>query len=166
MSDDRPTILICGSREASPVLLDYARRATLRALENGWWIIAGDAVGIDQAVAETVRDHFHHKDEMMLGMRVYGLGDAPRHGVMQHPVDYCKLRNYNERTTSGSAGRIFLREYVIPVKTYQQRDECMVRLADKVLCIWNGMSKGTLAVYEYAESLEKEAWLKHEEITR
>lgn len=161
-NDDRPTLLICGSREANAALLDYAQRATLRALERGWWIIAGDAVGIDQVVAETVRDHFHHEDELMLGMRVYGLGDAPRHGVMQFPVDYCKLRSYSQRTHEGSGGRLYLREYVIPITTYTDRDRYMVREASKVLCVWNGVSRGTLAVYEYAESLGKEAWLKHE----
>lgn len=161
---DRPTLLICGSREASPVLIDYARRATLRALENGWWIIAGDALGIDQVVAETVRDHFQHADELMYGMRVYGIGDAPRHGIGDNTgrIHFQKLTGYTKQMVTHGRRDVHVYNEHIPVNSYTDRDRYMVREADKVLCIWNGSSRGTLAVYEYAEELGKEAWLKHE----
>ena len=158
----RPTLLISGSRDASLALLDYARRAVLRALENGWWLIAGDAAGVDQAVAETVRDHFQHEDELMLGMRVYGLGDAPRHGIGGNTgrVHYQKLTHYSETAMSSGRRDVHVYNRQIPITTYTDRDRYMVREADKVLCIWNGVSRGTLAVYEYAEACGKEAWLR------
>lgn len=43
-------ILITGSRDASPELLEYARSIVRRAKELGWSIIVGDAPGIDTAV--------------------------------------------------------------------------------------------------------------------
>lgn len=161
---DRPTLLICGSREASPVLLDYARRATLRALEHGWWIIAGDAVGIDQVVAETVRDHFQHEDELMFGIRVYGLGDAPRHGIGGNigRIHFQKLTGYTKQTVTRGRRDVHVYNEYIAISSYTDRDRYMVREAQKVLCIWNGSSRGTLAVYEFAEELGKEAWLIHE----
>lgn len=46
------TLLITGSRSASPVMLDYARRCVQRAKERGYTVIVGDAHGVDAAVMD------------------------------------------------------------------------------------------------------------------
>lgn len=40
--------------------------------------------------------------------------------------------------------------------TYTERDEAMVRDAGIVFCIWNGSSKGTKHVFDYASRWERE----------
>lgn len=45
-------LLITGSREATPDMLDYARRCVDRAKERGFEIICGDAEGVDEAVMQ------------------------------------------------------------------------------------------------------------------
>jgi len=42
---------------------------------------------------------------------------------------------------------------------YTARDERMVGEADKVMCIWNGDSNGTMNVFHYATKSKKQAWL-------
>lgn len=42
---------------------------------------------------------------------------------------------------------------------YAARDEFMVNVAGKVLCVWDGKSKGTRHVFDYAMSLNKPARL-------
>lgn len=46
------TLLITGSRQASPAMLEYARRVVLRAAQLEWGIVVGDAEGIDAVVME------------------------------------------------------------------------------------------------------------------
>lgn len=46
------TLLICGSRTATPAMLDYARRCVERAKIRGYSIIVGDAEGVDAAVMD------------------------------------------------------------------------------------------------------------------
>lgn len=43
---------------------------------------------------------------------------------------------------------------------YTKRDEYMVGKADIVMCIWNGKSRGTKHVFDYAKSLNIEAYIK------
>jgi hypothetical protein len=55
-------------------MLAYARACTLRAINNGWSIIAGDAPGIDKMVAETVAPIYTDLDGMpRLWLAVYGI---------------------------------------------------------------------------------------------
>ena len=44
------TLLICGSRKATPAMLDFSRKLVYRAQANDWSIIVGDADGVDRAV--------------------------------------------------------------------------------------------------------------------
>src|SRR5579859_5254845 len=44
------SLLICGSRIATPQMLELARRVVQRASELGWTILVGDAAGIDAEV--------------------------------------------------------------------------------------------------------------------
>lgn len=45
-------LLITGSRQATPAMLDYARRCVQRAKERGYTVIVGDASGVDTAVMD------------------------------------------------------------------------------------------------------------------
>lgn len=44
--------------------------------------------------------------------------------------------------------------------SYTHRDEYMVEHADLVMCVWDGTSRGTKHVFDYAKSLNKQAYLK------
>jgi hypothetical protein len=154
-------ILICGSRDATPKMLQYARDCTARALEHGWFVLAGDAPGVDTAVAETVRDCFHHEDPLMFGGRVYGLAEQPRHGVVADCLSYHRVKRITERQIVYGSRGVCVYDHDLPV-TYAERDKLMVREADKVLCIWNGRSQGTPAVHRYALVQGKEAWLRRD----
>jgi hypothetical protein len=46
------TLLICGSRAATPEMIDYARRCVVRAKKRGYIVIVGDAEGVDAAVMD------------------------------------------------------------------------------------------------------------------
>lgn len=167
------TLLICGSRAATPVMLEYARRCVERAYHQGWSLIVGDAIGIDAAVAQAAIDCFDlhptPKDDpgnehLWTLCSIFGLAEKPRHGILGTGIAYTQLKEFTRQInyTSGSSNRRYARMYEerVPVTTYRQRDEFMVLRADKVMGIWNGTSKGTLAVFEYAQSKGKEAWLK------
>jgi hypothetical protein len=123
-------LLISGSREANPAMLDYARRSVERAHTLGWEIIVGDAAGIDQAVASRAA-------ELDMAITIFGLGASPRNRVGGPTVVYRR----------------------VGVRTYSQRDMHMVAIADSVLCIWNGQSKGTYNVYQNAVARGLQAWL-------
>ena len=45
------------------------------------------------------------------------------------------------------------------LETYEERDKHLIGLADKIMCIWNGDSKGTVNVYSKATVARKQAWL-------
>lgn len=42
---------------------------------------------------------------------------------------------------------------------YTARDNHLIALADKVMCIWNAESKGTVNIYVQATKARKQAWL-------
>jgi hypothetical protein len=162
------TLLISGSRSATAPMLAYARASVLRAYENGWRLIVGDAVGIDAAVAQAAVDFYNQhaekpEDDLNIYCTVYGLDEKPRHGIAGRGVNYSRLTYIEHRQISGSGSRQFVRIYQEAVTTYSARDRYMVSQADKVLCIWNGHSTGTLAVSKYAVKLGKEVWLKKDE---
>lgn len=72
-NDTAYRLLITGSRDASPAMLDYARRVVERAKVNGWEIVVGDASGVDSAVIEAC---------CVLGVtyQVFGITPDPRNG--------------------------------------------------------------------------------------
>lgn len=157
-------LLICGSRDTTDAMLTYARNCTLKAIDNGWSLLTGDAIGVDKAVAETVAPMYTDLDGLpRLWLKAYGIQDAPRHAVTSSSIDYYNIlgKRYMERITT--YGKHDVHVWVVPrlvVVDYATRDQYIVYAADKVMCIWNGTSKGTIAVYKFALSLGKEAWLK------
>lgn len=164
------TILICGSRDASPDMLTYARNCVQRAIDQNMFVLFGDAPGVDCAVAEAVRDLYQHEDEMMLGGRCYGIQPEPRHGIVSSRIDYSNIlgKRVVERTQyeTGSASRRYVRMYekeLYTVKSYRERDRYMIGLpeVEKVMCITSMKgTPGTQAVYRMAREAGKECWLK------
>jgi hypothetical protein len=125
-------LFISGSRQASPSMIRYARRAVQRAGQLGWVVLVGDNPnGIDPAVVAAC-------DEHSVDVLVAGIADRPRNGGSAHG------------------------EYVqCPAHTYKERDRYLADLADEGLFIWNGRSPGTKAAYDYMVTLGKPAHITH-----
>ena len=64
-------LLIAGSRHATEVMLQAARKAVERAKANGWAIHVGDAEGVDAAVVAAC-------NELGVNYVCFGLGPKPR----------------------------------------------------------------------------------------
>jgi len=163
------TLLISGSRAATPAMLDYARRAVARAYSLGWTIVVGDAVGVDSAVAKAATAlHHHHPHvqqdaanaELYILCRVFGLNDDPRNGAQGIGIRYERLSQVmRDRTQITKSGHMWVDAEVERITNYYQRDLYILSLADKVLCIWNGRSLGTHTLYQAARAKGIEAWL-------
>jgi len=119
------TILICGSRDAHAKLKYLADTTVKYCKHKGYSVICGDALGIDSQVWWSC---FHSDVPFM----VYGVAASPRNKA--------PIANY---------------EMVRPARNYEQRDNYMVSRADVVVAIWNGVSKGTVRVAQYALSQGK-----------
>lgn len=75
------TLLITGSRDTNPKMLNTAIAAAKRAHELGWRIIVGDAHGVDQAVVETC-------EAEGIPHIVVGISDKPRNtNTLDHYVN-------------------------------------------------------------------------------
>lgn len=163
-------LLISGSRDATPQMLDWARQAVSRAKARRWTIIVGDAVGVDAAVTRAALDL--SDDSMLLDglprlwCQVYGLESAPRNGVVGAYMNYTRLTKYPD-TQTVTYGSRDLHVYVTagkPITTYAERDRYMIDQAHVVLCIWNGRSPGTRKVYEQAHRANKLCWIMCEKL--
>ena len=134
-------VLIAGSRDATPQMLDYARRAVRRAHERGYTVIVGDnPKGVDMAVVRECR-------RLKTPVIVAGPGNVPRNGGCRHG-SYAKIH----RDTSRSANGQLLNRYTV-------RDRWMVDAAQIGLFIWNGESPGTKHGYDYMVERGKDAHL-------
>lgn len=135
-------VMIAGSREASPEMLDYARRSVQHAHRRGWTILVGDnPKGVDMAVVQECR-------RLKARVIVAGIANFPRNYGCKHG-QYLKIAHDTYRGAGGN----FLGGYTV-------RDRWMVDMSQHALFIWNGHSPGTLAGYEYAVQRGKEAHLK------
>lgn len=130
-------LLICGSREASPAMLDYARRCVYRALEVGHSIIVGDASGVDTAVVIAC---------LSIGVpcTVYGIYDHPRCFRQMRQVKDAKIEPV----------------YIRCEGDFLARDRVMAEACDLCIGIHNGISRGTAYTVRYAQKLGKEAHLR------
>jgi len=82
------TLLISGSRTATPAMLDYAAACTRKAALNGWHIICGDAFGVDwQVVYECQRVGIFYMS--------YGITEAARNGARVYTR--LDVRSFSER---------------------------------------------------------------------
>ncbi len=82
------------------------------------------------------------------------VGDNP-FGVDATVIDYCMLYSvsfmcYGIHVRPRLIGTTPYIQVDSIYRTYAKRDEYMVLLADKVMCVWNGASPGTKHVYDYA----------------
>lgn len=119
------TILICGSRVADTKLKYLADMTVKYCKSKGYSVICGDALGIDSQV-------WWSCVQQDVPFMVYGVAALPRNNA---PMD-----NY---------------EIVRPARNYEQRDNYMASRANVVVAIWNGVSKGTVRVAQYALSQGK-----------
>jgi hypothetical protein len=141
MTQHKTSVLIVGSRSASPQMLDYARRAVRRAKERGYTVMVGDnPQGVDMAVVRECR-------RLHVSVTVAGAGNFPRNGGCQHG-SYIKVH----RDTYRAANGYLLNRYTV-------RDRWMVDNAQIGVFIWNGDSPGTKLGYDYMLSRKKDAHL-------
>lgn len=115
-------LLITGSREATPEMLEYARAAVQRAKSLGWEIVVGDATGVDQAVIEEC-------DHLGVPVTVHGGYDKVRIQTrtgqnIPHPGSYPD-RNWKM------------------VESLSKDDHC--------LAVWDGSSRGTQMTFQKAK---------------
>ncbi|MBK9121538.1 MAG: hypothetical protein IPM16_00255 [Chloroflexi bacterium] len=135
-------VLIAGSRDASPDMLAYARKAVQRAHRLGWTVLVGDSPkGVDLAVVRECR-------RLKAPVIVAGTAPFPRNHGCKHG-QYIKVARELYRGAGG-----------LPLGGYTVRDRWLVDMSQHALFIWNGHSPGTLAGYEYAIQRGKDAHLK------
>lgn len=133
--------MIAGSRDATPQMLDYARRAVRRAHERSYTVIVGDnPKGVDMAVVRECR-------RLQVPVIVAGVGNFPRNGGCKHG-QYLKV---HPDTYRGANGYLLNR--------YTVRDRWLVDNAQIGIFIWNGDSLGTRTGYDYMVSRGKDAHL-------
>lgn len=123
-------LLISGSREASQKMLEYAERTVIRAKQLSWSIIVGDASGVDHAVMLAC-GKYH------VSFHCYGISPVPRH--------------YYSRSGAPDG----LGDYTMVPGDYLARDRFMAGLCDRAICIWNGVSRGTLYTHNQVVALGK-----------
>ena len=141
MTQQTTTVLIAGSRDATPQMLDYARRAVRRAKERGYMIMVGDnPQGVDMAVVRECR-------RLRVQVIVAGAGNFPRNRGCQHG-SYIKVYRDTYRASNG---------YLL--NRYTVRDRWMVDNAQIGIFIWNGESAGTKKGYDYMLARKKDAHL-------
>jgi hypothetical protein len=134
-------VLMSGSRNTTPEMLEIVQSTVWKL----WWghheILVGDAVGVDAAVVKWA-------EKLALPYMAYGITDQARNGA----TNYLNVR---DPLADGSA------KYLRWARLFSERDKWMVDRADIVICISNVPStKGTLAVYRYANQLHKPAILR------
>ncbi len=118
-------VLVCGSRNCSPEMAEKVKEVVRWIAGSGHGLIVGDAEGVDR-IALT---------EMSL------LNEARRSVVY------------------GACGRVrfsvpYAKRVVLP-EGYLHRDRVMVREADLVVAVWDGVSRGTRYTFEYARRCGK-----------
>lgn len=117
-------LLICGSRKATPAMLDYARRCVIRAKENDWQVICGDADGVDFAVMNACHQHG-------VPCTIYGANGKLRRRTPSCQVIICSGSYYDRDE-----------------RMAKECDQCMAIWNGVILP--NGKPGGTRKTYEYA----------------
>lgn len=135
-------VLICGSRDCTPAMQDYAARL-VRATQisdpifpslYGASIIVGDVSGVDDAV---VRWCFI----LSADYRCFGISPSPR----------CEIAEMDRYVD------VWKKPYAKGAHLF--RDRVMVDTATHVVALWNGVSRGTKYTYDYAVKQGKVAKL-------
>jgi hypothetical protein len=128
-------IIIAGSRKATEEMLNYTRSLVkdLSMKYPDLHILVGDAVGVDLAVANAVK-------EFDVSCYVYGVALNPRNGI-----DF--KGNYKQGY------------YRFISKDYGLRDKHIISSSEIGFFIWDGESKGTIAGLRYMKLLAKPCYL-------
>jgi hypothetical protein len=141
MPKPQKKFFICGSRYPTGLMTDVARWWAVHIWYRHHQILVGDAVGIDS-------DAIEKAEQWGTAYTAYGVWDKPRNNAK----NYCNVYDLVRQ-------RLATVSNPTPSQLYTERDRWLVEQADFVVCIWNGVSKNTLAVYEYAQQLGIEAQL-------
>jgi hypothetical protein len=129
-------LLITGSRDATPAMLDMARHAVARAKANGWEIVVGDAPGVDTAVVDACK-------EFEVFGECYGITERPRCNITgNNYVSYIWI----SRTIEYGRRDV----HVYQGATYLERDRQMVQVANRCFAICLNRSRGTMYTYNSA----------------
>jgi hypothetical protein len=124
-------ILVSGSREITAKMETIVRAVMYKIWYRGNnTILVGDASGVDALVIEWAQK-----------LHIPYLCVTPH----SKPRNLAALDNFMTIKPDMNTLRSMPHSYV-----YTYRDRWMVDEADHVICIWNGHSKGTRNVYEYA----------------
>lgn len=134
-------VLICGSRDASPFMLDIAHYAVQRAKVKRLIVTVGDASGVDAQVVQSCID-------LDVPFVCFGITPVPR-------IKDLVIENYIQVHPYGQRSWIY---------GYLQRDKVMVNCSDTVFGIWNGVSRGTKYTCDYAEKLGKEVYIRRVDV--
>ena len=119
------TVMVSGSRTLNTrEMYEYCETVVRRCKASGHSIVVGDAVGVDAAIAHMCR---------MYGVKctVHGTTVSPRHG---HVPSVAYVRH---------AG-----------KSYTHRDNVLLSMSTFVVCVWDGVSRGTARNYKQASKLD------------
>ena len=138
-------VLISGSRYATREMLNVVCAVLHRIRYYADELIVGDAHGID---AEAVR----LAEQLNVPYTAFGIWNKARNGASSYVNVWCEVER--------RAGKIVGGQHKRAKVLYTHRDRFMVEQADIVVCIWNGTSTGTKAVYDYALELGKDAVLR------
>lgn len=133
-------IAVSGSRESTPAMDRYAERVIEKAIQQNNLIMFGDnPYGVDWVVLNYIYNHQDRIPEKQWTVCVPGnTSDKPRNiaRLNEEPV-------YNKW------------QY----EQYYKRDCDMADFADVTICIWDGQSRGTKELFDYARSVKRQAWL-------
>ncbi len=124
-------ILIAGSMKATQAMCDFARECVEDALYAGDTIIVGDnPSGIDKVV---ILECYHTGTNCV----IHGIDKTPRYKLPAR--DFMSYKKVDVDKSGFGA--------------WSQRDRFMCHIADRGIFIWNGISRGTKAGYDYMLSI-------------
>ncbi|WKZ15510.1 MAG: hypothetical protein QY317_16575 [Candidatus Jettenia caeni] len=123
-------VLVCGSRNCSSEMMKKVKEVVRWVANNGHSLIAGDAEGVDR-IALMEMSHLNEARRSV----VYGAN-----GRLRFSVPYGR--------------KVILHE------DYLHRDRVMVREADLVVAIWDGVSRGTEYTFSHARKCGKKVIIR------
>jgi hypothetical protein len=130
-------VAIVGSSNPVPYIEQYAVKCVDKALQQGNFIMFGDSPkGTDWAILQ-------HLDTVPKIARMQfcictAVGEQPRNMARLQGQDFSSKRRFED---------------------YQNRDFNMVDFADVTMCLWDGSSKNAKSVFEYAQTVQRQAYL-------
>jgi hypothetical protein len=132
---ERTSIAFSGSMKATPEMLAYTVKAVNRSMELGHFVNVGDNPnGVDLIVVKTMLE-----------------ADYKQFAVWSVPGEKARVVVYlMEGKKPASAS---------DVTDYMRRDQQLTFASHITFCVWNGVSRGTKTLYDFAAALGREAFL-------